>query len=170
MICLCAPCQNVGKSDSICPRLASSLKLGHASSDICSKRLSICADTCLSLSVLHLCLSSTRELSRKVAPGALFVFVVNLASASWMCFLLGQLRSWAKTRKLLSCSVHLAVWSSGMILAQGARGPGFNSQNSPLASLLTILRSRTLFESQLKNKLSQKLIKQCKSPLRGSNP
>ena len=25
----------------------------------------------------------------------------------------------------------LAVWSSGMILAPGARGPGFNSQNSP---------------------------------------
>ena len=28
----------------------------------------------------------------------------------------------------------LAVWSSGMILASGARGPGFNSQNSPFAS------------------------------------
>ena len=28
----------------------------------------------------------------------------------------------------------MAVWSSGMILAQGARGPGFNSQNSPLSS------------------------------------
>ena len=27
--------------------------------------------------------------------------------------------------------LHLAVWSSGMILASGARGPGFNSQNSP---------------------------------------
>ena len=26
----------------------------------------------------------------------------------------------------------LAVWSSGMILASGARGPGLNSQNSPL--------------------------------------
>ena len=25
----------------------------------------------------------------------------------------------------------LAVWSSGMILASGARGPGFNSQSSP---------------------------------------
>jgi hypothetical protein len=28
-----------------------------------------------------------------------------------------------------------AVWSSGMILAQGARGPGFNSQNSPCSSM-----------------------------------
>ena len=28
--------------------------------------------------------------------------------------------------------LQLAVWSSGMILASGARGPGFNSQNSPL--------------------------------------
>ena len=28
------------------------------------------------------------------------------------------------------CKSQLAVWSSGMILASGARGPGFNSQNS----------------------------------------
>ena len=27
--------------------------------------------------------------------------------------------------------MHSAVWSSGMILAQGARGPGLNSRNSP---------------------------------------
>ena len=29
----------------------------------------------------------------------------------------------------------LAVWSSGMILALGARGPGLNSQNSPISNL-----------------------------------
>ena len=29
----------------------------------------------------------------------------------------------------------MAVWSSGMILASGARGPGLNSQNSPFIDL-----------------------------------
>ena len=33
--------------------------------------------------------------------------------------------------QLSSKSNFLAVWPSGMILASGVRGPGFNSQNSP---------------------------------------
>ena len=37
--------------------------------------------------------------------------------------------------------VSLAVWSSGMILASGARGPGFNSQNSPVAYAAAVLSS-----------------------------
>ena len=36
----------------------------------------------------------------------------------------------------------LAVWSSGMILASGARGPGFNSQNSPLRRSTRVQQGR----------------------------
>ena len=29
------------------------------------------------------------------------------------------------------CEISMAAWSSGMILASGARGPGLNSRSSP---------------------------------------
>ncbi len=35
----------------------------------------------------------------------------------------------------------LAAWSSGMILASGARGPGFNSQSSPCAGSFPPIRA-----------------------------
>ena len=43
------------------------------------------------------------------------------------------LRLGCSTKTKLGCSLasHLAAWSSGMILASGARGPGFNSRSSP---------------------------------------
>ncbi len=36
-----------------------------------------------------------------------------------------------RRRPLSYCHPRAVVWSSGMILAPGARGPGFNSRNSP---------------------------------------
>ena len=38
----------------------------------------------------------------------------------------------------------LAAWSSGMILAQGARGPGFNSRSSPCARMHSIWKGLAL--------------------------
>ena len=43
--------------------------------------------------------------------------------------LLAMLAPWLATD-------HLAVWSSGMILASGARGPGFNSRTGPIRMLI----------------------------------
>ena len=43
-----------------------------------------------------------------------------------------------RRHNVIRCAVvrhQLAVWSSGMIRASGARGPGFNSRNGPYCSL-----------------------------------
>ena len=37
--------------------------------------------------------------------------------------------------------IYLALWSSGMILALGARGPGFDSQFWPLATIAQLVRA-----------------------------
>ena len=44
---------------------------------------------------------------------------------------------------------HVAAWSSGMILAAGARGPGFNSQSSRLLARRHIIFIKTVVRIQL---------------------
>ena len=46
----------------------------------------------------------------------------------------GLARCWPGKVSAKSESLQLAAWSSGMILASGARGPGFNSRGSPMES------------------------------------
>ena len=46
----------------------------------------------------------------------------------------------ARASQQIGCQ--LAAWSSGMILAQGARGPGFNSRSSPCREQLKQASSR----------------------------
>ena len=40
--------------------------------------------------------------------------------------------------RLVANRFQMAVWSSGMILASGARGPGFNSRNGPMKFELVV--------------------------------
>ena len=46
-----------------------------------------------------------------------------------------------------SCCCQLAAWSSGMILASGARGPGFNSRSSPITRCFLACQSEKLLKS-----------------------
>ena len=43
----------------------------------------------------------------------------------------------------------MAVWSSGMILASGARGPGFNSPNGPILTFVGVFTTFIAFYGPL---------------------
>ena len=80
----------------------------------------------------RICFSWQRLLVRlpKSAPMALFDFF----RCFWCAWLGGAIVGSGSRRHEIAWAAegHLAAWSSGMILAQGARGPGFNSRSSPL--------------------------------------
>ena len=54
-----------------------------------------------------------------------------------VCWLSGQHRAHLVEKTLCWQTQHLAAWSSGTILAPGARGPGFNSRSSPRCGVHT---------------------------------
>ena len=55
------------------------------------------------------------------------------------CLLMVSGRRLDKSNSCMLRPLHqLAVWSSGMILASGARGPGFNSRSSPFSNALAM--------------------------------
>ena len=70
--------------------------------------------------------------------------------------------------------LQLAAWSSGMILVQGARGPGYDTRSSPFSGSSTIklpLRTNMLLSSQHNWGLIARLVQVCSSncKVRGSS-
>ena len=55
----------------------------------------------------------------------------------------GMISKWISILSLCNIRITVAQWSSGMIPASGAGGPGFKSRLSPIFSLLQFLKSFT---------------------------
>ena len=59
-----------------------------------------------------------------------------------------------RTYVLKPYRMQLAVWSSGMILASGARGAGFNSRNSPLLASSMLPRAHLALVSTIRENIN----------------